>query len=338
MALLTERLGIVTGFGGLSEEVLALADKRPGSENYIRFIVKPWIPRPPNLFGVFSNRFDLSKGVPIEPFRFIEIERALAQGKIKNVFFTGDFPRDRYLQAHFSTIWGGFDKIADEKCYRYFNETDNDLSPPVRYFLALSRLLDDLKIKPLLASEIFSELNISAGCSSILRPAPEILALLPNLIVGVGKHLALTPRKNRMRFAQAVIVDHGMIMEVEARGTNDLIYRYGKNKIKPRVPFLLKPPSVEFNPALDQPTIGPDTIEYCSAAGVQGIVVCAETTTIVNKTVTIQRVNDCGMFLYALPFSELQQTYVQHFPNTWMRNAPRAAQLRSESFLPQTDA
>jgi len=332
-----DRLGIVTGFGGLSEEVLALANKLP--DGYTRFIVKPWIPRPPILFGVFSDRFSRSKGVAIDPFHFLEIEEALTESNIKRVFFTGDFPRDRYLQVYFGNkVWGGFDKIADEKCIRYFNETDNELLQPVRYFLALSRLLnDDLKIKPLLASQIFPELNIPAGCSSTASPPDEVLALLPDLIVSVGKKLALTPQ-NRTRFAQAVIVDHGIILEVEARGTNELINRYAKSRIRRRMPFLLKPPSVEFNPALDQPTIGPDTVDYCRAAGVRGIVVCAETTTIVAKSLTIQRINDCGMFLYALPFSELRQTYVQNFSNTWMQNAPITARPPLESSLPPTDA
>jgi DUF1009 family protein len=326
MLQLTENLGIVTGFGRLFYEVLTLATELPGG--YSRFRIKPWYPVIGDAYELVSDALGRSKeGLAVHPFRFADIERSLVENNIKRLFFTGDFPRTRFIQAHISTALGGaLTDIADERFIGYFNATNAELSQPVRYFLALSGLLRDLEIKALLAHEAFPQLNIAPGNRSIRETPRDIIEQLPELIVRVGRHLARMHR-DRSRFAQAVIVDNKVIAEVEARGTNDLIRRYAKHKVK-RMPFLLKPPSVEFDPALDQPTIGPDTIEACKGAGVRGIVVCAETTTIANKAATLQRINDCDMFLYALAFSELRQTYEQHFANTWTRNSPIAAPLR----------
>lgn len=320
----TDNLGIVTGFGRLSYEVLTLASDLPGG--YSRFRIKPWFPGIGDAYELVNEMLGKSReAVAIDPFHFSSIERRLIENNIKRVYFTGDFPRTRFIQANISSALGALTGIGDEKCVRYYGETDADLSQPVRYFLALSNLLRDLEVRTVLAHEVFPQLNLAPGCSSVRQPPRETIEQLPELVVRVGKHLALMPRE-RNRFAQAVIVDNGIIAEVEARGTNELIRRYAKRKVK-RMPFLLKPPSVDFDPALDQPTIGPDTVELCRTAGVCGIVVCAETTTIANKAATILRINDCGMFLYAMPFSKLRQTYVQHFPNTWTRNSTIGVQL-----------
>ena len=324
MLQLTENLGIVTGLGRLSYEVLTLAATLPAGHSHFR--IKPWFPLIGDAYELVHEMLGRSKGAAIDPFHFSDIERNLVDNNIKRLFFTGDFPRTRFIQAQISKAWSALSGLGDEKFIRYFSETDDDLSQPVRYFLALSRLLSDLEIRPLLAHEVFPQLNIAPGQASIRETPREIIDQLLDLIVGVGKHLALMPRE-RNRFAQAVIVDNGIVAAVEARGTNELIRRYAKRQVK-RMPYLLKPPSVEFDPALDQPTIGPDTIQLCKEAGVRGIVVCAETTIIANKAATLQQINEYEMFLCALPFSELRRTYEQHFSNTWTRNTTIAAPLR----------
>lgn len=132
-------------------------------------------------------------------------------------------------------------------------------------------------------------------------------------------------RHPRNRLSQAVIVDRNIIRGVEGKGTNDLLHRYGRSQNR-TMPFLLKLPSAEFDPALDQPTIGPDTFRLCKKVGIQGIVVCAETTVVVEKVATIEQANALDLFLYALPFSQLREVFLRHSPNSWAQTDPTSLQ------------
>jgi DUF1009 family protein len=258
--------------------------------------------------------------IEINPFNFDEIEREFKNRDIKRIFFTGDFPRDRFIQVRLrQRFWGNLDGIADEKGRAYFNATPPNLSHPVRYFLALSNLLHDIGARPLLAHEIFPDLNVQTGHASMRQAPAEILDRLPEIIMRVATKMRSDTHEH-LRFAQAAIVDNGSPIDIEATGTDDLLERY-RNHSDKRMPFMLKLPSIEFNPALDQPTIGPRTVDRCAAAKIHGIVICSETTTIVSRQTTIDQINQAGMFLYAVPFSQLKQIYVQCFPETWARNA-----------------
>lgn len=322
---MTQNLAIVTGFGNLSEEVLALADKL--GDAYTRYTIKPWLPIISDPIRVFNEFFGRSRSIiGLSPFHFDAIENELVKKRIQTVFFTGDFPWDRFLQAYLGQkIWGELDRIADEKCVAFFTNTPSNLSQPVRYFLALSNLLDSLHVRPLLACEIFPNLNAPPGFASTQRPPIETLERLPTIAVNVAREIEAQQPQRRLRFAQAVIVDNGFVIDLEASGTDDLLHRYRKRPVK-HAPFLLKLPSVEFDPALDQPTIGPRTIEYCAAAGIRGIVICAETTIVASRSATIKRMNELEMFLYALPFSQLRELYRRNFPRTWAQNAAIGAQ------------
>jgi DUF1009 family protein len=315
-----ENLAVVTGFGSLSEEVLTLAGSLPGG--YTRYMIKPWLPLLSDPVRTITEVFTRSRDIiGIDPFYFAQIEKELHSKKIRFIFFTGDFPHDRFWQVGISEkIWGQFGRIADEKCMSYFQVTPNGLSIPVRYFLSLSRLISDLGVKALLAHQVFPELNLPRDFLAPLQLPQQISDSLPDVIVQLARKLEITSHE-RNRFAQAAIVDNGIIVDTETVGTNELLSRYAKRAVKRVMPYLLKPPSAEFDPALDQPTIGPITIDYCKMAGIRGIVVCSETTTIANINMTLKRITEEGMFLYGLPFNRLREIYVRHFPDTWTRNA-----------------
>lgn len=327
---MAQQLAIVTGYGSLSDQVLTLAGRIP--EGYSTFTIKPWLPLlsdPVRLFNDVIGRSTGAKG--LNPFHFSDIEHEFIEERIGRAFFTGDFPRDRFVQAAIAQAWSVLGKAADKKCRDYLESTDSGLSGPMRYFLALARLLGELHIRPLLACEIFPELNVPPGNAASEAVPQTVLDQLPSLIVRVAEHLsAARPKPNR--FAQAVIVDGGIVIETERSGTNELCHRYGRSFRKRVMPFLLKLPSVEFYPALDQPTIGPDTVKYCHANGIRGMVICTETTTVANRKTTIEQTNARNMFLYALPLSQLRAACSARFPNTWTQNASIAARPLSDAF------
>ena len=121
-----------------------------------------------------------------------------------------------------------------------------------------------------------------------------------------------------MRLAQAAIVDSGQIIDVEATGTDAMLRKYARGGQQGRSSYLLKPPSVEFSPALDQPTIGPATVENCAKARLSGVVICSDTTTIVDKKRTLAALDQAGMYLYAMPLQEVAEIYRKNFAATWL--------------------
>ena len=237
-------------------------------------------------------------------------------------FLTGDFPKDRFVQARLAELWPRFFNVADDLCVQYFSLTPPELPQAVRFFLALERLLGDLNVRPVLANEMFPALNFSPGYVSDRRPPQDLLDRMPNIITRALERLSVTS-PGQSRFSQAVIVDRNVICAVEAAGTDALIQNYAASPMGKRqaMPFLLKLPSPAFNPALDQPTIGLNTIAECKKARIQGLLVCAETTIVGQKQATIERINSLGMFLYAIPFSQLREIYLQRDQNSWARNA-----------------
>jgi DUF1009 family protein len=261
--------------------------------------------------------------VALHPFQFSQIERELRQNSIDSIFLTGDFPKGRFVQARLLELGPRFFKAADDLCTHYLDLTPSRLPQAVRYFLALERLLNDLSIRPVLANEIFPVMNLPHGSVSHNQPPPELLEQIPNIISRALDRLGETT-SNQNRFSQAVVVDRNFICAVEASGTDALLRSYAASPMGKRqtLPILLKLPSASFNPALDQPTIGLNTISECERAGIEGILVCAETTVVGQKAATIEMVNRLGMFLYAIPFNQLREIYLQRSANSWVRNAP----------------
>lgn len=313
---MVDNLAILSGFGILSQEIDILA--RSLSSSYRRYTIEPWFQDPIRLFVENVQQRSLVTG--LHPFKFSEIEKELREKNIEHIFLTGDFPKDRFVQARLAEMWPRFFRIADTTCANYFDATSIRLSNAARYFLTLERLLSDLKVRPLLAHEIFPALNVPYGWSSNRKLPQSFLDQIPELVARTLQELE-KQSPNQNRFSQAVIVDRKIVFDTEANGTDDLLRRYAKSRPHRTMPFLLKLPSAGFNPALDQPTIGLRTIFECEKAGVQGVLICAETTIVAQKQAMIERINQLDMFLYAVPFNQLRKIYLQHSPNSWAKNA-----------------
>ena len=318
---MAKNLAIVTGAGSLAAKILAAAGDL--SEEHVHYTIKPPLRVLPEFARLVSEAFRRSSGaIGINPFSFADVERELVTRGIKRIFFACDFPSVGSTHRFNTLEW--FSRVADEKCAHYIKDTPTNLLVMMRYFLALNALLHDLDVEPLLACQIFPQFNLQAGNASVREPPKEVMDRLPDVIATLTRQWGLL-RSERSRSTQSVIVDRGIIVECESGeliGTDNILRRYGARYSLTRdAPYLLKPPSVEFNPAVDQPTIGVETVELCRSARVQGIIICAETTTVIDKAETIKRINDYGMFLYALPFNLLREIYVRHSPETWVQHA-----------------
>jgi DUF1009 family protein len=311
-------LAIVTGLGPLSEAILR--DAKNQNLTYKRYNISSFpfsLSAPYTIFSSFASRSGQIDS--LDPFKFSAIEAALKSASIKRIFFTGDFPVSRFVQAALLQRLPRLAFTADRKFSEYYADTDEKCSRPVRYFLALRRLLDACGARPLLASEIFPSFNLDHGPNSELSPPEPVLTRLHDTVLGLARLIEATALE-RDSLTQAAIIDNGIPMQLEERGINEMIDTYNRRRIQRVAPYLLKPPSVGFHPALDQPVIGPTTIEHCQKAGIKGIIVCAETTIVADKPRTIAAVNAARMYLYAMSYLELSALYMGNFPETWARS------------------
>src|SRR5205823_3149742 len=108
----------------------------------------------------------------------------------------------------------------------------------VRYFIALGRLLEDIKVVPVLANEVFPSFNLSVGCASARQPPSHVLDELAAMVVKGAHRLDLMMRSTG-RVAQSIIVDHGDIVATEKFGTDRLLRKFAKCSSM-RAPYLLK--------------------------------------------------------------------------------------------------
>lgn len=310
-------LGIITGTGGMTDRILGLAKKH--SLAHKRYYIEPMLPQLIDFLRFLHKRQPSTSAHPtgLHPFKFGQIAQQLRADEIKCVYFCGNFPKDRYIQLLITRqLFGTFDNVADLEFRSFHARTSSNLSQPTRYYLSLTALLKTLDITPIFAKDLFPELIAPSGVVTRALPPDSLYAQLPGLLVTLGKQIEFQAAK-RLRLTQAAIVDDGVIIDVETTGTDSLLAKFAASSVGRRAPYLLKLPSVDFNPALDQPTIGPTTVANCTRAGLSGIVICSDITTIVDKQLTITELDKAGLFLYGIPLAQLVEIYRSHFDLTW---------------------
>jgi len=97
---------------------------------------------------------------------------------------------------------------------------------------------------------------------------------------------------------QAVIVEHGYVLGVEAaEGTDALIERCGALKREARGGVLVKVRKPGQDARVDLPAIGPQTVEKVHAAGLGGIAIEADGGLILDKEKTIATGDTLGVFV-----------------------------------------
>jgi DUF1009 family protein len=295
---MSENLMIFYGAGSLSADVAKLPRRTAYQERAVTIDLAV-------LEQLWPHSRMLAEYLPerdrINPFNFSSIQALLRQYTTDYAYFVGDFPLFRALQAHLLNF---LPSSADELFLRYLDGADSDLAAPLRYLQAVDRLLRDNGVRPLLASEAFDGLTIGPGTAGRIVPPPRALdwvrGQLERLVADARTQHGLT------RISQAAIVDRGFIVDREQRaGTNGLLRAYRRYGGRRDLPTLVKMPTRGFPAALDQPTIGTKTVEECFAAGVRGIVVCAEVTVVAQREQAIRLCDEYGIFLHALELQDL---------------------------------
>lgn len=162
---------------------------------------------------------------------------------------------------------------------------------------------DDALLKSVVAfleEEGFCVVGADAVMASLLAPPGVLGRMTPDaradadIVQGVHVARAL----GALDVGQAVIVEHGYVLGVEAaEGTDGLIERCAalKREAGGGVLVKLKKPAQEMR--ADLPSIGPETVERLAACGFAGIAVEAQASLILEQETTIARADALGIFI-----------------------------------------
>jgi len=171
--------------------------------------------------------------------------------------------------------------------------------------LSLGRGGDDAllrRLRAVLEREGFALHPVQAFLPDLLAPAGVLGTHAPDssALADIARGLAAARALGAQDVGQAVVVQGGVVLGVEGvEGTAALIARCGPlaRPGTPR-PVLCKCSKPGQDRALDLPTIGPETVAACAAAGFAGIAVEAGGVLIAGLDETVQVANGAGLFLY----------------------------------------
>lgn len=311
-----DRLALICGVGALSEKVREVAkEKYP---NHTPYCISGLLDGQSGIWGERERRDRLS--TPIHPFRFQDMGDHLLKGGSTSAFFVGDLPLQQLVPSQEYELATRrmnpaiLSTLVDQRGLHYLGRTSG--RPYARYFQALEALLHDCGVKPRHAIELFPEFNPRVGDNTKIEMPSAYRLILPQ---AVERLLEVRDERDAygIRPSQSAIVAGGEIVAVESDGTDQLLKEYRAQRRRRLPGYLLKVPSVEFNAAFDEPTIGPHTMDLVAAAGLKGVAVCSEISRVFDLAATVSTANSQGLFLFATSFTQLRDAYLRRRPNCW---------------------
>lgn len=100
---------------------------------------------------------------------------------------------------------------------------------------------------------------------------------------------------------QAVVVQEGLVLGIEAiEGTAALITRTSQLRREGKGAVLIKLSKPQQHRKLDLPTIGPDTVHQCQAAGIRGIAIEAGRSLLIDRDEVIRAADAAGIFVVGI--------------------------------------
>lgn len=303
-----DRIAAITATSAIGDAVAALAMKHDLPITHLSIDVPPQHLSAPMYLGKHTT--ETAARLTISPVCLSSLHHVLKERNIVVVVFIGGFPFSHFLRdgvdRAISTIIA---EGADSEFLIRYREFRRTSSSALSYALSVQAYLTDNGYYLPLAGRIFPELLAEkSGYLTTSEPSIRATNSLPALVAA----LTMTARasgQNRFRISPCAIVDRGTLVMIETVGTNQLLRRYSTYSGRRESPILLKAPALDLMTTVDQPTIGPDTIERSVAAGVRGIVFCRETTVLIERDLLIRTAERRGVFLYAFPLATIKHSF-----------------------------
>ncbi len=267
---MTGRLGIIAGGGDLPRQLVATC--RRAGRPY--FVVA--------LEGQGADAW-LSADMPHGTYRMgaagAVLERLRAEGVTEIVMAGGvrrpslsDLRPDWYAARFFARL--GLKALGDDGLLR-----------------AVAALLEEEGFRVVAVQSLIDDLLMPAGV--LTRAAPDAQGLAD---IAHGMDVART--LGAVDVGQSVVVQAGLVLGVEAiEGTDALIARCAALKRQGQGPVLVKRAKPGQDRRLDLPTIGPDTVAACIAAGFAGIAPEAGGTLLVGRETALAAADADGLWI-----------------------------------------
>ncbi len=169
--------------------------------------------------------------------------------------------------------------------------------------IGLTALGDDGLLKAIrreLEAEGFTLLGPQDVLATLLMPAGVLTTAKPSemALSDMNRGIAVLKALAPLDVGQAVIVQQGLVLGIEAiEGTTALIGRTASLKREGEGGVLVKFSKAQQDSKLDLPTIGPDTVQQCSAAGLAGLAVEAGRALFIDQAQAIAAANKAGLFI-----------------------------------------
>ena len=178
---------------------------------------------------------------------------------------------------------------------KFFLETGIHNKGDDKFLSTLIHVLEDIeKFRIVGVQSLLPNLLASAGIYGKIRPSNE-----DRLNIKVAWAAAL--ELGRRDLGQAVVVRAGKIIaEENISGTANMIASLSPTAEKSQSGVLVKVSKPGQELRADLPTIGPDTIEQVSLAGLAGIAIESRNSLVLNKAKTIKAANDAGIFIFGI--------------------------------------
>lgn len=158
---------------------------------------------------------------------------------------------------------------------------------------AVVNILESEGFKVISPSHLLSDLQVGDQTLTKLSPSDQ-----DEKDIQLGQKILQT--LGDLDIGQSIIIQRDIVLGIEAiEGTAALIQRCGFLKREGGGGVLVKMSKPHQNKLVDLPTIGPETIQQVSDAGLCGIAIEANTTQILDKEKVIQLANTLNLFIMA---------------------------------------
>jgi len=182
----------------------------------------------------------------------------------------------------------------DWRLLRFLAAQGGRLGSDDRLVKAVVQAIEEDGFRVVGAGDILGELVATAG--QLGRHAPTA-----SDAEDVARGLQIARAIGRLDIGHAVIVQHGIVLGVEAaEGTDELIRRCAALRIDRTGGVLVKVGKAEQDPRADPPVIGSETVRLAAETGLGGIAIETGSTLVVDRAATIAAADAAGLFLVAV--------------------------------------
>lgn len=155
--------------------------------------------------------------------------------------------------------------------------------------------------------EGFSLIGPQDVLQSLISPAGVLTTTKPDATAesDINRGIAILQTLAPLDIGQAVVVQQSLVLGIEAiEGTQQLIKRAGELRREGEGGVLVKLSKAQQDSKFDLPTIGPETVRQCAAAGLRGIAFEAGRSILLDQVATVTAADNAGLFLFGVELTQ----------------------------------